>query len=83
MNAHELAVSIIKEVMTDDELSSCSTFDELHDYCDANCLGLTEQAFEDQGMEVVYQAQQIVDDFLKRIHESKVRAAERRAAAAE
>ena len=34
------AVAAIKrEVLSDPELRSCRTFSELHDFCDANCLG--------------------------------------------
>ena len=48
--AEQLAESIKAEVIALRDTcripATCSSFSELHDYCDANCLGDSEQLFE-------------------------------------
>jgi len=37
--------SIKREILADAELAACKTFAELHDHCDANVLGTSEELF--------------------------------------
>lgn len=37
--------SIKREILADADLAACKTFSELHDHCDANTLGTSEELF--------------------------------------
>lgn len=39
----QIADAIITEISRDEMLLKCKTFSELHDYCDANTLGGTDE----------------------------------------
>jgi hypothetical protein len=41
-----VANSIIAEIKKDEVLMACKSFSELHDYCDANCLGCSEELLD-------------------------------------
>lgn len=64
----QVADSIIAEIKTRPELMLCSTFSELHDHCDANCLGISESLLEimplSDAIDILNPAQEIVNDFL-------------------
>jgi len=62
-----LVASIHAEIDASPALSSCKSFSELHDHCDANCLGEQETFFETHGMldGRLELAQQCVDQILK------------------
>lgn len=80
-HAAEIAASIATEITADADLSRARSFAELHDYCDANCLG-DQEAFLDAcgwtgnddasdelalvaSTEVLNNAQTIVDHWLR------------------
>ena len=46
-----VTASIIAEIKNDDVLVACKNFAELHDHCDANMLGCSEELLETEGTE--------------------------------
>ncbi len=44
--AETLAQTIIEEIKTRPDLMACKSFSELHDHCDANCLGDQEAVWD-------------------------------------
>lgn len=46
-----VAATIIEEIKSDKTLLACKSFVELHDHCDANCLGCQEALLEELGMQ--------------------------------
>jgi hypothetical protein len=49
--AESIANSIIAEIKKDEVLMACKSFSELHDYCDANCLGCSEELLDVMSLE--------------------------------
>lgn len=47
----EVFLSIVEEIRGNPTLRNCWNFTELHDHCDANCLGLSEKLWESVGQE--------------------------------
>ena len=61
----QLAKSIEAEIYNEG-LADCQSFEELHDYCDANMLGDSPEMFmQDDGEQVVDAAQKLVGQRLK------------------
>jgi hypothetical protein len=62
-------ISAIKsEILQDTVLSSCKTFAELHDYCDANALGeeyLPEFSTTNEMIEFANKGMDVIDAWLK------------------
>ena len=46
-----LITSILKEITSDPILSQCSSFGELHEHCDANCLGASLDLIDLYGLD--------------------------------
>ena len=63
-----VAQTMIDEIAQSEALSSCQSFSELHDHCDANMLGCSEELYEELGLEescdILNAAQEIVDHSL-------------------
>lgn len=59
--AEKLAETIIQEISEDTHLARCESFSDLHDFTDANLLGDSESYFGLYGVEVVQEAQDLVD----------------------
>lgn len=61
----EVADSILDEIAGHPNLAACTSFSELHDHCDANCLGMCEGLLdvcpEPLAISIIGQAQDIVD----------------------
>jgi hypothetical protein len=49
--AEYVAATIIAEIKTDEVLMACKNFVELHEHCDANMLGCSEELLEAVGTE--------------------------------
>jgi len=45
-----VALSIIEDIQKDPTLLACKRFPELHDHCDANCLGCQEKMVDKIGL---------------------------------
>jgi len=60
----EVAETILADIRQDEQLAACTTFEQLHDHCDANMLGCSALLLETFGMEkatdILNAAQEIV-----------------------
>ena len=62
--AEPLVESIIEDIKQDEQLNRLDSFVDLHEFCDANTLGTSEQYFDKYGVEVVEFAQQTVNEIM-------------------
>ena len=63
--AQRLAESIKKEIKADSELLACTSFEELHEHCDANMLGNLPHIVDiDKDFRLANAAIEIVDEWL-------------------
>lgn len=64
-----VAGTMLAEIVRYPRLAACRTFSELHDHCDANCLGCAEEMLDAMPMsdaiDILNAAQGIVEATLK------------------
>lgn len=73
--AEEVAASIIAEIEEDKTLLACTSFGELHDYCDANMLGNSAELLYmmscNDAIDILDPAQDLVNEFLVKRNASR------------
>ncbi len=66
----QLAKSIIEDIRADEVLLNCVSFSELHNYCDANMLGLTNEVCDQhedfsEAINIINRAQNLVNRYME------------------